>query len=560
MTPQEEIIIAFSKSSQKTRSVLDNLKRKISKKYSLPLLKNSQLIKAYHKLVKEKRIAPNKKILDVLKIRKIRSLSGIVIVSVLTKPYKCPGRCLFCPTQKNVPKSYIKEEPAVARAILHKYHPYKQVQARLQALESTGHSTEKIDLRIIGGTWSYYPKQYQTWFIKECFRAANDFKNSKLNPACSCLTLAPAAQADDGQTAGRQNSCLSGRRAKLKEEQKRNEKAKHRIIGITIETRPDFINAEEIRRLRKLGVTRVELGVQSIYNDVLRVNRRGHSVEATIKATKLLKDAGFKICYQMMPNLLGSSWQRDLQMFKELFENPQFQPDYLKIYPCALLKEAPLYKTWKRGLYHPYSEKELIELIIKIKQIVPYYCRIQRIIRDIPSNYVIQGGAKISNLRQIVHQIMQERGLRCKCIRCREVKERYNPKEKIYFFRQEYWASDGLEIFLSFENKNRSKLFSLLRLRIPSFHFKKGGSLFSVLKDASIVRELHTYGLLLPLSKKDISPQHRGLGKKLMKKAEEISKKEFGVKKIAVISGVGVREYYRKLGYRLYDTYMIKKL
>ncbi len=178
MTPQEEIIIAFSKTSQKTRSVLDSLKREISKKYSLPLLKNSQLIKAYHKLVEEKRITPNKKILDVLKIRKIRSLSGIVIVSVSTKPYKCPGRCLFCPAQKNVPKSYIKEEPAVARAILYKYHPYKQVQARLQALESTGHNTDKIDLRIIGGTWSYYPSQYQTWFIKECFRAAND-KNSK---------------------------------------------------------------------------------------------------------------------------------------------------------------------------------------------------------------------------------------------------------------------------------------------------------------------------------------------------------------------------------------------
>ena len=538
MTPQEEIIIAFSKSSQKTRSVLDSLKRKVSKKYSLPLVKNSQLIKAYHKLVEEKRIKPERVILDVLKIRKIRSLSGIVVVSVLTKPYKCPGRCLFCPTQENVPKSYIKEEPAVARAILHKYHPYKQVQARLQALESTGHNTDKIDLRIIGGTWSYYPKQYQTWFIKECFRAANNFKNSKLQALNS-----KQIQKND-----------------LEKEQKKNEKAKHRIIGITIETRPDFVNDREIKRLRNLGITRVELGVQSIYDNVLKINQRGHNVETTIEATKLLKDAGFKICYQMMPNLLGSNRQRDLKMFKELFENPQFQPDYLKIYPCALLKEADLYKFWKRGLYKPYSKKELIELIIKIKQTVPYYCRIQRIVRDIPSDYVTEGGSKTSNLRQIVHQIMQERGLRCKCIRCREVKEHYNPNEKIYLFRQDYWASDGLEIFLSFENKNRSKLFSLLRLRIPSFYFQKGEPLFSVLKDASIVRELHTYGLLLPISKKDISPQHRGLGKKLMKKAEEISKREFGVKKIAVISGVGVREYYRKLGYQLCDTYMVKNL
>ena len=281
MTPQEEIIIAFSKSSQKTRSVLDSLKRKVSKKYSLPLVKNSQLIKAYHKLVEEKRIKPERVILDVLKIRKIRSLSGIVVVSVLTKPYKCPGRCLFCPTQENVPKSYIKEEPAVARAILHKYHPYKQVQARLQALESTGHNTDKIDLRIIGGTWSYYPKQYQTWFIKECFRAANNFKNSKFQ----ALNSKQIQKSD------------------LEKEQKKNEKAKHRIIGITIETRPDFVNDREIKRLRKLGITRVELGVQSIYDDVLKINQRGHNVETTIEATKLLKDAGFKICYQMMPNL-----------------------------------------------------------------------------------------------------------------------------------------------------------------------------------------------------------------------------------------------------------------
>lgn len=534
MNPEEEIVINLSKSPQKTRRVLENLKREAAKKYTLPLIKNSQLIKAYHKLVKEKRIRPDKKIVELLKIRKIRSLSGIVIVSVLTKPYKCPGNCLFCPSQKNVPKSYIKEEPAVARAILYKYHPYYQVQARLNALESTGHNIDKIDLRIIGGTWSYYPKQYQTWFIKECFRAANEYKRGKK---------------------------LKTKNKELKNLQRENEKAKCRIIGITIETRPDFINPEEIKRLRRLGVTRVELGVQSIYDDVLKLNRRGHGVKETIRATKLLKDAGFKICYQMMPNLYGSNPKKDLKMFRELFSNSSFQPDYLKIYPCALLKEANLYKIWQKGDYRPYTKKDLINLIIKIKQIIPYYCRIQRIVRDIPSDYVIEGGTKVSNLRQIVHKIMEAQGIRCKCIRCREVKENYNPKEKIYLFRQDYWASDGYEIFLSFENKNRDKLFSLLRLRIPSFYFQKQERpIFPALENSSIVRELHTYGLLLPISNKGISPQHKGLGKRLMKKAEEISKKEFGLKKIAVISGVGVREYYRKLGYRLEDTYMIKTL
>jgi len=541
MKPAEVLIFRLSKAPKINKEILEKLKRQVSSEFSIEFLPNSQLLKAYHKLVKEKRIKPNKEIEKVLQIKKIRSLSGIIIVSVLTKPYPCPGKCLYCPLQKGIPKSYLKGEPAVDRAVLLKYHPYHQVQARLKTLEEIGHPIDKIDLRIIGGTWSYYPKQYQTWFIKECFRAANE------NPS---PTLPPPPQRGGGG--------LRRGWGGLEKEQKKNERAKCRIIGITIETRPDFIDEKEIKRLRRLGVTRVELGVQSIYDDVLKLNRRGHKVEETIRATKLLKDAGFKICYQMMPNLYGSNLKRDLEMFKQLFSNPRFCPDYLKIYPCALLKEASLYKVYKEGKYKPYSFKELLWLLKEIKKIVPYWVRIQRIVRDIPAQEIVEGPTKISNLRQIIHQDMQKEGWRCKCIRCREVKEDYNPKEKVYLFREDYWAQDGYEIFLSFENKKRTKLFSLLRLRIPSQYFIREKHFLSVLEGAAIIREIHTYGKLVALGQKEIAPQHRGLGKKLMKEAEKIAKEEFGLKKTAVIAGVGVRGYFRKLGYRLKDTYMVK--
>ncbi len=535
-TLEEKIIIELCNQPNKNRQVLNSLKRQMCKKSKNGMPKNSALLKAYHGLAAKKRIKKNIQIENILKTRAVRSLSGIVIVSVLTKPYRCPGKCLYCPSQKNAPKSYLKEEPAVARAIGLKYDPYKQIQTRIKALEEIGHPTDKIDLRIIGGTWSFYPKQYQSWFIKECFRAI-------LSP-----TLDPSP-------------FEKGRKGRgLKELQRQNEKARHRIIGITVETRPDYIDKEEVRRLRTLGVTRVELGVQSIYDDVLKINKRGHGVEATISATRLLKDAGFKICYQMMPNLAGANPKKDIEMFKQLFNDSAFCPDYLKIYPCSLLKEAPLYNFWKKGGYRPYNVEQLIKLITEIKKIVPYYCRIQRIIRDIPAEYIIEGGTKTSNLRQIIAKLRQEQGWRCRCIRCREVRENYQAKEKLILFRQDYSSSQGKEIFLSYENKQRTRLYSLLRLRIPSQYFSKEKHFLPALNNSAIIRELHTYGQLVPIAQKQKAAQHRGLGKKLMKEAEKIAKEEFKLNKIAVISGVGVRGYYRKLGYRLQNTYMIKSL
>ncbi len=515
METLEKVILELIRLRIKNSDDLARAKRQMAKKHQIPCPSNISLLKTYHESVKKGKIKELLSLESLLKTRPIRSLSGIVNISVLTKPYPCPGQCLYCPIEKGIPKSYVSGEPAVERAKRLNFEPYLQVQKRIEMLELEGHPTDKIELRIVGGTWSYYPKTYQEWFIKQCFDACNDLRSPDLWKA-----------------------------------QKFNEKAQHRMVGLSVETRPDFIDKKEIEHLRMLGVTMVELGVQSVYDDVLKKNLRGHGVKETILATKLLKDAGFKVLYQMMPNLLGSTLKFDAKMFEELFKNPDFQPDLLKIYPCALLKEAQLYRYWQKKEYRPYTEKQLIRLIETIKKKIPDYVRIQRITRDIPSKTIVSGPAKISNLRQILLENMERNKWRCRCIRCREVKKDYDPKEKVYLFRENYPASGGREIFLSLENKSRSKLYSLLRLRLTS-------------ENLAVIREIHTYGLQLPVVRGPtsyISPQHKGLGKKLIKTAEKITKKEFKIKKISVIAGIGARDYFRKLGYRLENTYMVKGL
>lgn len=461
----------------------------------------------------KKRIKKNERIEKILITRPVRSLSGVVNISVLTKPYKCPGKCIYCPTEKNIPKSYLSGEPAVERAKKLKYSPYNQVKKRIESLEMAGHPTDKIDLRLIGGTWSAYSAKYKEWFVKKCFEACNNREDKTLKLA-----------------------------------QKRNEKAKNRIVGMSFETRPDLINEKEIIEMRTLGATKIELGVQSLYNDVLLFNKRGHGIEETIKATKMLRNAGFKVAYQMMLDLPKSNPKRDIEMFKELFSNENFKPDYLKIYPCALVKEAPLYKMYLKGEYKPYNKEVLIETIKEIKKLIPKYVRIERIIRDIPSPLIVEGGAKSSNLRQEIKEIIQKEGWSCNCIRCQEVKNT-KTKDKVELKRLDYDASQGKEIFLTFENKN---LYSILRLRIPD------KDVLPCLKDSALIREVHVYGQATPISKGN-GAQHKGLGILMIKEAERIVEKEFGIKKISIISGVGVRDYYRKkLGYRLKNTYMTK--
>ena len=471
-------------------------------------------------MVKKDKIKPNLALENLLKTRKVRTLSGIASITVITKPYPCPGNCLYCPNEKEMPKSYLANEPACMRAVLTKFNPYKQVEARINSLQLTGHTTDKIELIVLGGTWTAYPKKYQTWFIKRCFDAANTLRD---------------------RTPKSKN---------LKEAQKINEKANNRIIGLTLETRPDYVTIEEIKRMRSLGCTRVELGVQSIYDNVLKYNRRGHNVDTIIKATKLLKNAGLKVTYHMMLNLPKSNPKKDKEMFKKLFSDPDFQPDQLKIYPCVILKTSPLYKLWKQGKHKSYSKKQLVDLLVKIKEKIPPYVRIIRVIRDIPSQSIIAGN-KITNLRQI----LQQKGVKCRCIRCREPRALESGIMNYELRRRNYEASDGQEIFLSFEDVKNDKLLAFLRLRITN------NWTLPVLKNSALIRELHVYGQMVPIKKRFKKvPQHTGLGKKLMKKAEEITKKEFGFSKMAVISGIGVREYYQKLGYKLKEEYMIKKL
>jgi elongator complex protein 3 len=505
---------------------LADFKRKISKKYKIKFPANTYLLQIYRNLTALKKIKKVPTIEKLLRTRPIRSLSGIINVSVLTKPYPCPGKCIYCPLEQGIPKSYLSGEPAVERAKRLKFDPFLQTKERINALDKEGHPTDKIDLRIIGATWSYYPKQYQTWFIKRCFDAANN-KISK--------------------------NLITAHRI--------NEKSKHRIIGLSIETRPDFVNEKEVIRMRKLGITKVEIGIQSIYNDVLKLIKREHAVGQTKQATKLLRDAGIKVSYQTMPNLPGSTPKKDIDMMKIIFSDPNLKPDLMKIYPCALLKEAPLYHTlYKQGLYKPFTEKTLLRVIRKSKKFAPYYVRIERITRDIPAPRIVVGPTKITNFREVVAREIQKEGWKCKCIRCREIKQDYSPKEKVVLFRQDYDAGSGKEIFLSFENKNRTKLYSLLRFRIPSHTLLGTKHFIPVLNHSAIIREIHTYGQMVPISKKKTAPQHKGFGTKLIKEAEEITVKEFSLKKIAAISGVGARNYWRKFNYNLKDAYMIKNL
>ncbi|TSC94926.1 MAG: elongator complex protein 3 [Parcubacteria group bacterium Athens1014_10] len=485
------------------------------------LLPNIKLLAAYRQLLKNKKIKRNLKLETLFKKRAVRTLSGVAVIAVLTKPYPCPGKCFYCPSEKKMPKSYLSNEPAVMRAILCEFDPYKQVKTRLDSLEITGHLTDKVELIIMGGAWTCLPGKYQTWFVKRCFDALNN-KTFKTLPQA----------------------------------QNFNEKAKHRCVSLTLETRPDYINEQEIKRMRQLGCTKVEIGAQTLDDSILQLNQRGHNAEEIIRATKILKDAGFKVCYHMMPNLPGSDLKKDLETFKKLFNDSDFRPDYLKIYPCVVTKNSPLYKAWKQGEYKPYSEKSLLELLIKIKKIIPPYVRVSRLIRDIPSNS-IEAGNKVSNLRELIQKEMNKRGERCRCIRCREIKNLKFQNSNLKLKILSYPASKGREYFLSFEDVKNDKLIAFLRLRLSDDN-SEILKLLPELSGAAMVREIHTYGLQVPIDKKNKSAaQHFGFGKKLMREAEKIAKKQ-SFKKMAVISGIGAREYYQKLGYKLEGTYMVK--
>ena len=534
----------------KTRDDLEMAKRAICKRFKLKAILSSDILKEYRFLLSSGKIAPIELLEKILRKRTVRTLSGIAPVAVLTKPYPCPGTCAYCPHEKNVPTSYLSNEPAVMRAIRCHYDPYTQVAARLQALENNGHEPTKIEIIVIGGTWSYLPLKYKYWYILNCFKAANDYEKiskSFLRLSASERPLGMMASAAkfkiDLKAAYKQNLSLEILQRSLKKEQKKNETAKYKIIGLTLETRPDYINEKELIEMRSLGATRVEIGVQAVDDQILKLNKRGHDVAAIAAATKLLKAYGFKITYHLMPALPGATPAKDLNLFKKLFTDERFQPDQIKFYPTVVTKGSLLYRWYRQGKYQPYSDKVLQELIVKCKAVVPKYVRIIRLIRDIPGESIVAGN-KITNLRQI----MKDRGVKCNCIRCREVKDGKIGKHRIDIIK--YAASGGTEYFISADSRDGKTLYGFCRLRIDAA---------SPIAPA-IIRELHVYGELVSLGG-DKKVQHSGLGKKLLGEAEKIVKKELKKNmRIAIISGVGVRGYYRKFGYKLESGYMVKEL
>lgn len=524
----EKIILQILKQPNLTAERLDKIKRRLSAANHLPPPPTADLLRAYRNLLARKKIQPNLELEKLLKKRKVRSASGVAIVTVLTKPWACPGRCVYCPSQAGMPKSYLKNEPAAQRAYSTKFDPYQQVLMRLQTLYDNGHPVDKIELIVKGGSWNSYSWKYQAWFIAECFRACNDFPKNKK----------PAKTPPSGDLGG---------------EQKRNETAGCRIVGLTLETRPDLINPKTIRETRQLGCTRIEMGIQHTDDKILKLCERGHNLQQTKDATRLLRQAGFKLDYHLMPQLPGSTPKKDFEMIKKVFADPNLRPDMIKIYPCTVVPGSTLYNWHKQGKYKPYPTKKLVEMLIQIKsELIPYYCRISRLIRDIPSTEIVAGN-RVTNLREVIQAEMKKRNLKCKCLRCREIGHQIlDTKYKIpdtKLFIEKYEASGGTEYFLSYEDAKRNIVLAFCRLRLDP----KG-------LHPAYLRELHTYGQMLELGKTESgASQHKGMGKKLLAEAEKICREQ-KISKLAVISGIGVRQYYKKLGYRLEDTYMVKEL
>ncbi|MEA3229483.1 MAG: tRNA uridine(34) 5-carboxymethylaminomethyl modification radical SAM/GNAT enzyme Elp3 [archaeon] len=457
-----------------------------------------------------------------LLIRKpVRTLSGVAVAAVMCRPGKCPGRCIYCPDFSGAPRSYTGKEPAAMRAQMFDYDPFVQVSHRLSQLEEIGHKTSKVELIIMGGTFPAEDWRYQKHFVKRCFDAMNCVDSENLEDA-----------------------------------QKFNEGSLHRCVGLTVETRPDFSKRKEIDRFLELGATRVELGVQTTSDKIYRKVNRDHTIKDVIEATQLLKDAGYKVCYHYMPGLFVGM-KEDLELFSEMFSNPDFRPDMLKIYPTLIIKGTKLYDMWKKGEYKPYSNDEAAEAIARMKSVVPSYVRIMRIQRDIPA-YNIESGSDLGNLREVVGKKCEELGVRCKCIRCREAGHKlYKQKIEGANFEisvQKYKAFGGVEFFVSKVDKSCDVLAGYLRMRYPYRPFRP-----EIDNDTAIIRELKVVGTSVPVGEKGAGLQHKGLGSELMRKAEEIACSD-GMKKIAVISAVGTRKYYEKIGYVRDGAYMSKKV
>jgi len=539
------------------RIVLDEIRRgrdvtKTLRSYPLNgggYLNKSMLVTVYNDMVAAGEMGEDARLLERIRLKPVRTLSGVTTVTVLTKPYPCPGKCIFCPTDVRMPKSYLPDEPGAMRGLEHEFDPYAQVRSRIEQLKSVGHPTDKIELLILGGTWSSYRRDYQEWFVKRCFDAMNT-----LTPAPSRNTSVELPLGEGVRIVPEGGKTGEGEIINLHEAHSINETTPHRNVGLVIETRPDEINPDELRWLRHLGVTKVQMGAQSLDDHILEINKRGHDVQCTRRATALLRAAGFKIVLHWMPNLLGANPQSDREDFAKLWND--FCPDEIKIYPNQLLANAELYEYWQRGEFTPYTTQELIDLIVDIKPSIPRYCRVNRVIRDIPSTNVVEGNRRTS-LRQDVHAEMKRRGTRCECVRCREVRGKTVDAGLLKLDDLVYPAGAAQEHFISYVTPD-DRLAGFVRLSLPGKDSPQTG--MSDLDDAALIREVHVYGQSLAVgAEKEGAAQHAGLGTRLLEKAESVAKAN-GFKRMAVISAVGTRGYYLERGFERGEFYLTKTL
>ena len=514
----QDIIKQLLEGKPKTRDQVQKLKIQLCRKYKMDKLPSNAEILAYVSEEDMDELEP------LLRTKPVRTISGVAVVAVMTSPNDCPhGKCRFCPggVENGTAQSYTGREPAALRAATWNFDPHDQVKSRLEQLEAIGHPTDKVDLIIMGGTFTARDVEFQTDFVKGCFDAMN-LETSQ--------TLAAA--------------------------QTFNETARHRCIGMTVETRPDHFYETQVDLALDMGATRVELGVQTLNDNALKAMERGHGSSESAKATQITRDAGMKVGYHMMPGLPGETPESDLATFDKLFSDERFMPDMLKLYPVLVIGGTKLHEMWKAGEYEPYSQDILVKLLADVKEKLPKWTRIQRIQRDIPVQ-LIEAGGKKSHLRELVQWELEARGTKCNCIRCREAGHNYlKGKEPgdIELLTEEYQASGGKEYFISYEDPEKNILIGFVRMRIPSENAHR-----PEMENTAIIRELRTVSQQLPISERGDSWQHRGFGEKMINRCVELAR-ENGCEKILVTSGIGAREYYRKLDWEREGPYMARQL
>jgi elongator complex protein 3 len=504
------------------------------------LFSKIELVTGYQQLVAAGTMLFERRVMHRLQMKPVRTASGVAPVTVLTEPAGCPGRCIFCPDAEGMPKSYLPDEPGARRAAECGFDPYLQVRTRLDTFAAMGHTADKVELLILGGTWSAYSRHYREEFVKRCLEAMNGAES-----------------------------------ATLLEAQARNETSEHRNVGLVIETRPDWVTPAEVRHLRQLGVTKVQLGVQSLDDRILALNERGHTVQTVRRAVGLLRSAGFKLHLHWMPNLHGATPESDRDDFARLWDDPGLRPDELKIYPCSIIQGTALYTLWERGEFRPYTDEELIDLVADCKATIPRYCRVNRVFRDIPADDIV-AGSKRSNLRQLVHERMAERSQACQCIRCREVRGLVVDEHDLRLVVHTYETSISLEHFLSCETAD-GKLAGFLRLSLPLPAFRNisdrshsprpagpecTSAIWAVLPEiegAAMIREVHVYGPALGIGAVSAGEaQHLGLGQRLIAEASSVAGSA-GFDRLAVISAIGTRRYYERLGFEQIGLYLSKR-